>query len=332
MKRQLFYYHAKENNPYKNLAIEEYFIKYIEHNNTEEIAILYLWSNQDCVVCGRNQNVAAECDLSKMAEMGIMPVRRKTGGGAVFHDLENLNFSFIVSKQIYNREASMNMLIDALFQCGICAKLNGRNDILVDNFKISGSAYSSNEYYALHHGTLLLKVNMEKLSQVLTVDPQKLASKGVRSVSSRVANLIDIAPEVTKEDYEEAIYQAFYRQYHVNEQKDNSEIKNYLITKEEEKEIEEIYQEYASIHWIFGHDKEQIIEKTKRFSWGSISVSKVKDIKRETFFQIYSDTLYTQEFEDIKKYLQNKKYMIQWDEIRKQMYEDITYYLGTDMT
>jgi len=135
----IFKYSSKSKNPFYNIALEDFFFDFV--NQKPDNIVLYFWQNQDTVVIGRNQDVFAECNFDFMKEKNIKLVRRKTGGGAVFHDSENLNFTFAVPKKYYNKEKTMNIIISALKKLGFDAYLSGRNDILVNNKKISGNAY-----------------------------------------------------------------------------------------------------------------------------------------------------------------------------------------------
>ena len=123
-------------NPYRNIAIEKFLLS--QQNSGVQ---MILWQNQDCVVFGRNQNITAEADEKKMAEMHILPVRRYSGGGAVFHDLGNLNYTFISSVQNENLEQWKQIILDALHSAGIQAEYSGRNDLLAHGRKISGTAW-----------------------------------------------------------------------------------------------------------------------------------------------------------------------------------------------
>lgn len=295
-----YIYHAKGYNPYENLAIEEFFTEYVTLHTEELHAILYFWQNEDSVVFGRNQNVANESNLSLMQQWGVHPVRRKTGGGAVFHDVKNLNFSFIVSKEKYDKDASMLIIRDALRQMGIPASINGRNDILLKEAKISGNAYSSNDAMALHHGTLLLSVDMDKLERLLTVDESKLKSKGVRSVRSRVENLMDQYPHFTIEDYKNAIQQQFCECYHIEQ------LQPFVFGEEDIASVQKRKEQYASPEWIFGHDLSQLRSETKRFSWGTCTVSHFATDSGDEYIDFYSDTLYIREFEQVRCCLRHR--------------------------
>lgn len=284
---------AEADNPYRNLAVEEFLVQYAAAHVQEDTAILYLWQNADCVVFGRNQNPSNECRLERMEELGVLPVRRKTGGGAVFHDLQNLNFSFIVPKKYYDREISMQIVVRALQSCGIDAAVNGRNDILAGDCKVSGNAYLSKNGVCLHHGTLLIATDTDKMDRLLTVDAEKFAGKGVRSVRSRVKNLNELMPMLTAKDYSRAIADSFLECYAGSRKADFT---NIILNDEDMECIRRMQQEYASKEWIFGHETQSLWQRKSRFDWGSCMV-----VYTGASYEIYSDTLYTEAFEQVKQ-------------------------------
>lgn len=297
---QAYIYCAKGNDPYENLAIEDFFTEYVSKHVEEPHAIIYFWQNEDSVIFGRNQNAANECNLSLLQRWNVHPVRRKTGGGAVFHDIKNLNFSFITSKSLYDKEKSMCIVSHALSQLGIPAQVNGRNDIVLGDAKISGNAYSSNETMTLHHGTLLLSVDIDKLERLLTVDQSKLASKGIHSVRSRVQNLQEQYPSLQIEDYKNAIQQQFCKCY------DISQLQPFAFESKHRISIQEKAKQYASLEWIFGHDLSGLTSETKRFSWGSCTITHFGQDDADGYIDIYSDTLYSEEFEHIRRFIRSR--------------------------
>lgn len=187
MEQALLYLETHSTDPYYNLAFEEYVLK-----NRTEGAYLILWQNDRAVVVGRNQNTAAEIDRAFAERHGIRIVRRETGGGAVYHDLGNLNYSFIADMD-GSAEACKRRLaapvVDALRTLGLDASATGRNDILVDDCKVSGTAQRIYRKRMLHHGTLLFDADVSMAAGVLRPDPEKFRSRAAKSVSSRVGNI-----------------------------------------------------------------------------------------------------------------------------------------------
>ena len=170
--------------PYRNLAIEEYLFLHSEDD------VLILWQNEPTVVIGKNQNAYAEIALDVLRSRGVHVARRITGGGAVYHDLGNVNYSLIATGQGDLDFAYFTApMIRALESLGVHAELSGRNDLLVDGKKISGSAQHASGNRVLHHGTLLFDSDLEALAAILKVDEEKLRAKSIRSVRSRVTNI-----------------------------------------------------------------------------------------------------------------------------------------------
>ena len=198
-------------NPYFNLAVERWLFETLE----PDCQVLYLWRNHDTVVIGRSQNPWLECNLGKMQDDEIALVRRPTGGGAVFHDLGNTNFTFLSSGQTYDKHANSAIITTALAAMNLKATAVGRNDIVIEDptsgdlRKISGSAYRELPDRALHHGTLLICADLKRLAEYLNPRKKKLEAKGVQSVRSRVMNLIEIKPDIEHASLCEAIIASF---------------------------------------------------------------------------------------------------------------------------
>lgn len=196
-------------NPYVNLGYEEYMFS----NLKEDEALFYLWQNQHTVVIGKNQNAFKECKVKQLQSDDGFLARRTSGGGAVYHDLGNLNFTFILPNSIFDIHRQLDVIIHALKACGIHASFAGRNDIEVEGYKVSGNAFAKNKTHQLHHGTLLFDVNMSDLSKYLNVSSIKMASKGVESVRKRVANLVDFNKDCTLNGLKQALIRSFNDQY-----------------------------------------------------------------------------------------------------------------------
>ena len=190
---------SNSHNPWFNLAVEDCIFRSMPTDQR----VLFLWRNADTVVIGRAQNPWKECNTRRMEQDGVLLARRQSGGGAVFHDLGNTNFTFMAGKSEYNKEVSTEIVLNALKDIGIDGYANGRNDLVVgegeDMRKFSGSAYRETPDRGFHHGTLLLNADLSRLANYLNPDPKKLQAKGINSVRSRVTNLSELDAEVNHE-------------------------------------------------------------------------------------------------------------------------------------
>ena len=189
MIKNLQFYVSHTVNPHLNLAIEKILFDAVD----DETVILYLWQNQNTVVIGKNQNAFSECRTELLRQEGGTLARRLSGGGAVFHDLGNLNFTFICSTDNLDVAKNMEVIRRACLLSGITAELSGRNDILASGKKFSGNAFYNSKGRSYHHGTLLINADMEKLDRYLTPPKAKLETKGIKSVRTRVINLSELA-------------------------------------------------------------------------------------------------------------------------------------------
>ena len=297
MIEKITYIETANTYPYRNLAMEEYLLL---HYDKEE-CILYLWQNRNTVVIGRNQNAWKECLVSKLEEEDGYPVRRLSGGGAVYHDLGNLNFTFLVRKENYNVDRQLNVILEAVKKLGIHAEKSGRNDILIDGHKFSGNAFYEQGDCCYHHGTLMVNVNLGELSRYLTVSKDKLKSKGVDSVRARVANLTEYAPDLTVDELKKKLLEAFEEVYGLkaNILKD---------TDLDADEVEERTQKFASWNWIFGRKLEFQYELSNRFPWGQVTLQmqvrngRIKDVN------VYSDSMKPAFIEEVSRYLKSVRY------------------------
>ncbi|MDR1939731.1 MAG: lipoate--protein ligase [Clostridiales bacterium] len=192
---KLRFYQTEEIDPHKNLALEKYFLDRVG----DDEFIIYFWANRDTIVIGRNQYAYDQVDMQAVMEDGIKIARRLSGGGAVYHDDNNLNFSFIMNAKRFDKETGYDIILKALTDIGVPAKKSGRNDITVDGRKFSGNAFLSVGNRYCHHGTILINTDIAKMGKYLSIPKQKLSSKGVSSVQSRVLNLSEIAPEINRE-------------------------------------------------------------------------------------------------------------------------------------
>lgn len=252
----------KGTDPFRNLAVE----KYLTLHAMEGECILYLWQNRKTVVIGRNQNAWKECGISDLEADGGHLVRRLSGGGAVYHDLGNLNFTFCVRKEDYDVSRQLTVILDAVRRLGILAEMSGRNDLLAAGRKFSGNAFYRSGDFCCHHGTLMLDVDGEKLARYLHVPEEKLRGKGVDSVRSRVVNLKELCPEITVELLCEKLTESFSQGYGLPVKERGPED---LYEKEEVRQDTEMF---ASWEWRFGRKIPFTHRVSGRFPWGELSL------------------------------------------------------------
>lgn len=253
-----YLYVSDTGNGWKNLAVDEYFL---DHVGPEDM-LLYFYINKNAVIIGRGQNPWAECNLAAMERDEVQLVRRITGGGAVYHDSGNLNFSFIAGEAIYDVPRQLGMIMSAVRALGIECDFTGRNDLLAEGRKFSGNAYCRRKKIHQHHGTLLVKSDLSRLQNYLNVDVRKLQSKGVKSVRSRVCNLSEFAPELSCESLLESLKEAFraeYGEYAVLTEPDAEALAPYL-------------KKHTSDAWRLGETPRFDVEIENRFSWGSVQL------------------------------------------------------------
>ena len=300
-------------NPYDNLASEEY----LTFSAGEDEIILFLWQNAHTVVIGRNQNPWRECNVEQIKADDVYLARRMSGGGAVYHDMGNLNFTFIARDGIFDIGRQTDVILLACRLMGINASKTGRNDLTVDDRKFSGHAYFSSNGYNYHHGTIMVNVCGDDLPKYLNVSESKLKSKGVESVRSRVTNLMDHIPP---EKLASAIGSDFTMTESERTVKAVAAMQDALIRASEREygcaasytalpEIPaELKEKYASEEWRLGSRIafSKVIEH--RFDWGGIEIQlemRGEFIKR---CRIYSDSLETELFYQIQEMLPGCKY------------------------
>lgn len=280
---------SKSTNPWFNLAYEEQLVGEVARDEV----YLYLWQNQHTVVIGKHQNPWREILVSDLEKDLGKVARRLSGGGAVYHDLGNLNFTFVMNKKNEDLHKQLKVIVEGVKKMGIDAEFSGRNDILAEGRKFSGNAfyYGKENYY--HHGTILVDVDMSKLGKYLNVSMKKLSAKGVESVKSRVINLKELNPNMSIQSTMDAVAEAFEEIYG----KADSVT---LISEETASEnAKERYHHYASWDWRFGKTPAFDVTFEEKFTWGELVLSfKLKGAIIEES-GIYSDAMSTELVEGI---------------------------------
>jgi len=251
---------SDSNDGWRNLAVDEYFLDHIGPDD----ALLFFYINANAVIIGRSQNPWAECDLKRMEADGVQLVRRITGGGAVYHDRGNLNFSFIMGKDRYDQKKQLELILSAVRALGIPCEFSGRNDLLANGRKFSGNAFCVRGGARQHHGTLLVSADLGKLQRYLHVDPRKLHSKGTRSVRARVCNLSDHLPGLTCERLLHALIAAYGEQY--------GDYRTLTSGDLDEAAIAPYMARQASAAWRLGETPKFDLELEDRFAWGNIQL------------------------------------------------------------
>ena len=273
-------YESKSFDPYLNLATEQYLMETVE----EDACILFLWQNQNTVVIGKNQNAWKECRTALLSEEGGFLARRLSGGGAVFHDLGNLNFTFLVPQAEYDLDRQFSVIAEAVSMLGLHTERSGRNDVLAEGRKFSGNAFFKHEGKAYHHGTLLIDVDMQKLGRYLNPSKAKLQSKGVDSVRSRVVNLSELSPAITIEVMKDAMAKAFRQVY--------DKPMTVMSDKDFDHEaIELLRQRNASWEWNYGQKLPFSAEFEDRFPWGGIQICLQVENGIVNSAKVYSDSM-----------------------------------------
>lgn len=282
-------------NPYINLATEWNLLE----NNKKDSVTLFLWQNDNTVVIGANQNPYLECDCDQIEADGALIARRRTGGGAVYHDLGNLNFSFIADAENYDVAKQLSVILKAVLSYGIECEFSGRNDITANGRKFSGNAFYNTKNNCLHHGTLLIKTDSAKLKKYLCPRPEKLASKGVKSVESRIINLSEINPQITAKNIIEPLKNAFEKVYGGKASELNIDINN--------EQILNLAKVWQSDGYIFDKWKNFTSVIKGSFSWGFADVQLRLNGGTITEALIASDSLFPKSIAAAEELFAGKK-------------------------
>ncbi|CAN7471499.1 lipoate--protein ligase [Rossellomorea sp. LjRoot5] len=286
--------------PRINLAIEEYALKNLDIN--ESYLLFYI--NEPSIIIGKNQNTIEEINTDYVEKQGLHVVRRLSGGGAVYHDLGNLNFSFITKddgESFHNFKKFTEPVVTALHKLGVKAELSGRNDIIAEGRKISGNAQFSTKGRMFSHGTLLFDSEMENVVSALRVKKDKIESKGIKSIRSRVANISEFLTEqMSIEEFRSTLLDFIF---------EGSDAEEYVLTEEDWKNIHELSKErYQNWDWNYGKSPKFNLQHSHRFPVGSIDVRLEVNKGKIDNCKIFGDFFGVGNVEDIEEKLAGIRY------------------------
>lgn len=266
--------------PYLNLATEQFLLE----NQPENSCTLYLWQNENTVVIGKNQNAWKECRVSLLNEEGGLLARRLSGGGAVYHDLGNLNFTFLMSNEDYDLTRQLSVIREACRLVGIPTELSGRNDVLANGKKFSGNAFYHNKTHSYHHGTLMVHVDTDKLGRYLSPPKAKLLAKGVDSVRSRVVNLGRLCPGLNCDILRDKMCEAFCNVYGMT-----AEIIE--LSKQEMNQVKRIAENIRRWEYLYGIALPFTLECDDYFPWGHVQLQLQAKGGIITGVKVFSDAM-----------------------------------------
>lgn len=297
----LFIDNEQHYDPMINLAIEEYCLKYLDPEET----YLLFYINQPSIIIGKNQNTIEEINTKYVEDNGIKVVRRLSGGGAVYHDKGNLNFSFITKDDgdsFHNFKKFTEPVIKALEKLGVKAELSGRNDIMADGRKISGNAQFATRGRIFSHGTLLFDSEIEHVVSALNVKKEKIESKGIKSIRSRVANISELMDQkMTTEEFRKILLSYIFDT--------NGDVPQYRLTEKDWEKIHEISRDrYQKWEWNYGRSPKFNLQHSKRFLAGSIDLR--LEVKKGMIqdCKIFGDFFGVGDIADIEKRLIGQQY------------------------
>jgi len=289
-------YLSESFDPRFNLSVEEWLM---DCSGPDEVS-LFLWQNENTIVIGRNQNPFKECDIKKLKEDGVHLVRRLSGGGAVYHDLGNLNFTFIAADKNHDAEQNMKIVLSGIARFGIQGYFSGRNDLMVQERKFSGNAFFSEKGMNCHHGTLLIDSDLDKLSRYLTVPPIKLQSKGIESVTARVINLKEICPQIDIAGLKAALIESFNEFYNTEAQ--------VIVISEKAVDVSKYIKKYEAWEWNYSECPDFSIVLENKFDWGSFEINLELSDGRIKDCRIFTDAIELEDFKSMERSLLNKHF------------------------
>ncbi|MGN8644658.1 lipoate--protein ligase [Gracilibacillus sp. HCP3S3_G5_1] len=308
--------------PYINLAIEEYVLKHFG----EEDTYLLFYINGPSIIIGKNQNTVEEINTDYVDEHGIKVVRRLSGGGAVYHDEGNLNFSFITKDDgdsFHNFAKFTEPVVEALRKLGVPAELKGRNDLVAEGRKISGNAQFTTKGRMFSHGTLMYDSEIENVVRSLNVKTEKIKSKGIKSIRSRVANISEFMDEKISMDQLKA-----HILRHVFDVENLEDVPQYVLTDEDWNNIHQLSKErYQQWEWNYGKSPKFNIQHSHKFDSGLVDVR--LDVHKGIIEQctIYGDFFGVGDVKELEEQLKGIRYERQAiDEALSNI--DVSYYLG----
>lgn len=293
------YINVHYDRPYENFALEEHLLL-----DAPEDSYLFFYIHKPSIIVGAHQNTLEEINANYVKENNITVARRMSGGGAVYHDHGNLNFSFVKpgkKTEVNDFAAFTKPIVNVLQRLGVPAQLHGRNDLVVDGKKISGNASCYKNGRILAHGTLLFKANMTELGNALQANEIKLRSKGVQSVRSRVTNIADyLPPEMTIEDLKQEILHYFA---------ENEDVMPYQLSEETERQIKKRAQDHFSTwEWNWGVSPTYNIRRMDKFPCGIVDVRLLKKGNIISAAKIYGDFFTFQETSELEELLKNAEW------------------------
>ena len=298
----MIYYISKTHDTAFNIALEEYCFKQLK----DEDEIFLLWINEPSIIVGKYQNTIEEINTEYTREKGIHVIRRISGGGAVYHDLNNLNYTIISNRdkgqEGFNFKEFSKPIIETLAELGVKAEFTGRNDLEIDGQKFCGNAQAYIKDRVMHHGCLLFNVDFSALGNALKVSKDKIESKGVKSVRSRVTNILPhLKTPITVEEFGEKIMEYMKKQY--------PDMKEYVFSKEELDYIAKRAEVKRSWEWNYGESPEFNITRGKRFKNGKIQIFATVENSRIKNIKFYGDFFgKNEDLNEIENLLKNVKY------------------------
>jgi len=273
--------YSENYNPWFNQALEEHLL----NNVKEGEIILYLWQNEKTVVIGRNQNAWRECCCTCLERDGGKLARRLSGGGAVFHDLGNQNFTFITRQENYDEEKQLKVILEAVRSLGVEVELSRQNDLSYHNLRFSRNAYYFTSERALHHGSILVNTDLKLMRNYLDVSPERIYALKKDSSREKEINLAKINTDITVADLCHSLEDSFYHYFGWPQESPK------FIDPELREEFSELYRKFASWEWRFGRTPKFDMSFKTRFDWGGIELGLELEEGRIESVNIFSDAM-----------------------------------------